>query len=135
MEHDLEGIPFDQHIAENKCGGRDFCVCVCAKVLNEARVEKKKKKNSWKIERKKEKLWKEWRRVEKYVWKALKCWLLKKGSKKLEFDPKCCMNFPFVFKVDFLHSKVNSKCQNHYFAHYCFKNVCLPLPFFVSQYP
>ena len=31
-------------IAKNKCGGRDVCVYVCAKVLKEAREKRKKEK-------------------------------------------------------------------------------------------
>ena len=56
------------------------CVCVCAKVLNKARVEKKK---NWKK--------KEWKR-------ALKCCLLKKGSKTLYSALSVAWIFPFVFK-------------------------------------
>ena len=44
--------------AESKCGGRDFCECVCAKVLKEA-WEKEKKKKEKKCEKEEEKKEKE----------------------------------------------------------------------------
>ena len=77
-------------MAENKCGGSDSCVCVYAKIIHKARVEKK---DSWKIEWKEEELWKE--KELKNMWKrVLKCCLLKKGSKTLNSALSVAQIFP-----------------------------------------
>ena len=41
------------------------------------------------------------KKVKRYEKRVLKCCLLKEGSKTLKFGPKCCLNLPFVLKVDF----------------------------------
>ena len=85
-----------------------------------------KKKNSWSEEEKE--LGKMWKR-------ALKCYLLKKGTKTLNSALSVAWIFHVVFKRRLLQSQVNSTFQFHYFACYRFKNVCYPYPFIVSQYP
>ena len=54
----------------------------------------KKKNRKEKKERKE-------RELEKMKEWVIKCWMLKKGSKKFEYGPKFCVIPPWVFKVDF----------------------------------
>ena len=105
MEHDLEGIPFDLQFAEKQVWGKGL-------------YEEKKKKEE-KVENK-------WEWTHKY-------WLLKKGSKSLNLALSDVWIFPSCLKL-ISALKENSKCLFHYFACYRFKNFCLSLPFFVSQY-
>ena len=81
VKHNLEGIPFVELLQKNKCGGSYSCVCVCAKVLKKARVEKKKKELK-----------------KKSMKKSFKVLFVKEMVQNIEFGPKCCMNLPFICK-------------------------------------
>ena len=83
----------------------------------------KKKKKKWKK--------KELKKCEK----STKVLFVEERVQNNEFGPKNCLNLPLVFLSWFLHTKVNSKFQFHYFAYYRFENVCFPYPSFVNQHP
>ena len=97
--------------------------CLSVYVLRFKRKEKEKKKKREKKERKKKRAWKK-------KWKNK--WL-KKGSKTPILGVNC-LNSPFLFKSwVFIQKWILSwfKC----FAHYFFKNLCFPYPFFVIHIP
>ena len=73
-EHDLEWIPFDCSIVEKQVWGKELmCVIMCQKQELGTRKEKERKTNCEK----------QWKRVQNKWEGTHKCWLLKKGSKKL----------------------------------------------------
>ena len=52
-----------------------------------------------------------------------------------EFGPKNCLNLPLVFLSWFLHTKVNSKSQFHYFAYYAWRTFVFPILSLLTNTP
>ena len=80
-------------------------------------VEKEEKRR--KVVKKKEKVPNKWEISSQVL-------VVEGRVQKFEFDPKSCLNLPFVFKNWFLHAKVNSKCWFHCFTFYFFKTFVFP---------
>ena len=79
----------------------------------------------------KKKLKKELKKCEK----STKVLFVEERVQNNEFGPKNCLNLPLVFLSWFLHTKVNSKSQFHYFAYYAWRTFVFPILSLLTNTP